>query len=453
MLDEYEAWKITMPTLPRPSPFYHLAPIGLNTPMVESLTGYIVRLADAHCVSVGILYAKAISTLAPKGNIFTFRVTYDGGYPAHNINGNSSSAADFVRALETLTSRQDLRYLTLLSWAQVLPPNSLLRRSRAWCESCLWAWREAGQQIYEPLLWALQMVTVCPYHRCSLCQLCPYCNCKLGPLDPRTRPGHCSRCGSTLLPKRITSAVQSQTCAGDDMRWAIWTANALGELLAAAPQICCSPQRTQLAETIRLCIDHTSSGNASAFARVMKVGVGSPPAWQKGRTLPRLGILLDMAYRRGMSLLELLCESSTAGGSRAFIRPGLYRPHNTPRLQRQQIDTVKLSSTLQAALKETPPPSLARVIKRLPYGKRTIRRYCPTLCRKLVRRRAEYLAQRGAARKVQAAEEVRRFAYDLQAKGIQPTRQRIRSLLSSPAYLNLKEGSATLRVVRHELNL
>lgn len=145
----FEKWEVISPNLPPRSRLYALEPIGIGTPMVESLTGYIVRLAEAHCVSAGVLYWKEIRTLAGKGNIFTFRVSNDEGYSTHAINGFGSPAADFVRALEILTGRPDLRYLTLLTWRQVLARISLLRRARSWCESCLYAWRDAGQVIYE----------------------------------------------------------------------------------------------------------------------------------------------------------------------------------------------------------------------------------------------------------------------------------------------------------------
>lgn len=140
VIREYETWELNSPVLPPTTRLYSLSPIGVGTPMVESLTGYIARLAEAHCVSTGLLYWKEIKALAGKGNIFSFRVTGDGGYSTHTINGHGSPAADFVRVMEVLTGRRDLRYLTLLTWAQVLPGHSLLRRWRAWCERCFQAW-------------------------------------------------------------------------------------------------------------------------------------------------------------------------------------------------------------------------------------------------------------------------------------------------------------------------
>ena len=86
MLRAYEAWDTSPLVLPRPTRLYSLTPIGVGTPMVESLTGYVMRLAEAQCVSAGLLYWKEIRRLAGKGNIFTFRVT--------NVNGLSVGSRD-----------------------------------------------------------------------------------------------------------------------------------------------------------------------------------------------------------------------------------------------------------------------------------------------------------------------------------------------------------------------
>lgn len=247
VIREYEPWELNSPVLPPTTRLYSLSPIGVGTPMVESLTGYIARLAEAHCVSTGLLYWKEIKALAGKGNIFSFRVTGDGGYSTHTINGHGSPAADFVRVMEVLTGRRDLRYLTLLTWAQVLPGHSLLRRWRAWCERCFQAWLQAKQPIYEPLLWTMHAVNLCPYHRCKLRDTCPYCARRIGPLDWRSRPGYCSRCEGALVGGDQTSS--SQEPAGAELMWATWVATAFGELISAAPRIASPPTKDRLAHT------------------------------------------------------------------------------------------------------------------------------------------------------------------------------------------------------------
>jgi hypothetical protein len=60
VIREFEPWRLNSPVLSRATRLYSLAPIGVGTPMVESLTGYIARLDEAHCVSTGLLYWKEI---------------------------------------------------------------------------------------------------------------------------------------------------------------------------------------------------------------------------------------------------------------------------------------------------------------------------------------------------------------------------------------------------------
>ena len=220
--------------------------------MVESLTGYVVRLAEAHCVSAGLLYWKEIRSLAGKGNIFTFRVTNGNGYSTHTINSLGAPAADFVRVLEMLTGRHDLRALTLLTWAQVLPRAALLRRARAWCESCVQAWHQAHRPLYEPLLWTLQAVTVCPYHQRPLRHVCPHCERPLGPLDWRSRSAYCSRCAHPLVPHAVGPV---QTLPRPELLWATWAPARVGN---------CSPLPRSSAARLRETASRIRSGGASS---------------------------------------------------------------------------------------------------------------------------------------------------------------------------------------------
>jgi transcriptional regulator with XRE-family HTH domain len=455
MIREYEQWELSSPVLPPATRLYSLSPIGVGTAMVESLTGYIARLAEAHGVSTGLLYWKEIRALAGKGNIFSFRVTGDGGYSTHTINGHGSPAVDFVRVLEELTGRRDLRNLTLLTWAQVLPSHSLLRRWRAWCECCFQAWLQAKQPIYEPLLWTMQAVSICPYHRRKLRDECPHCARRIGPLDWRSRPGYCSHCERALVGVDQTSC--SQELAADELMSATWVATALGELISAAPHFASPPTKERLAQTIGNCVERTSSGNASAFARLMQVGRGDVSRWQRGKGLPRLALLLDMAFRVGAPLLDFLLGSPACISSRGFLRAALAEPNRSPRRTMIQfgrrMNDPEVFQTLHSALNENPPPSVTQVMKRISHSEVTVRRHFPDLCRDIAKQHAEYRVKRAIERKAQAAEEVKRLAYELHANGISLARRHMRARLTSSDYLNLEEGRAALRAVRQELGL
>jgi hypothetical protein len=50
MLPAFEAWDQAAAPVTARSRLYALMPIGIGTSLVESLIGYVVRLAEAHAV-------------------------------------------------------------------------------------------------------------------------------------------------------------------------------------------------------------------------------------------------------------------------------------------------------------------------------------------------------------------------------------------------------------------
>src|SRR5260370_3114007 len=111
---------------------YYLAHIGIGTPFVESVTSYVSRLAEAHCVALGNLMKYEIF---PRfGRSYLPGTTQDHNTSAFwkdspALNGTSPSAQDFIRVLEQLTLRNNLRFLTMLPWARVLSCRYLVRRT------------------------------------------------------------------------------------------------------------------------------------------------------------------------------------------------------------------------------------------------------------------------------------------------------------------------------------
>ena len=49
-----ESWNLNKPSIPLRSQLYQLEPIGVRTPVTESLTSFISRLAIAHCLPPGV---------------------------------------------------------------------------------------------------------------------------------------------------------------------------------------------------------------------------------------------------------------------------------------------------------------------------------------------------------------------------------------------------------------
>src|SRR6266853_532017 len=121
-------WEMSIPDIPPRSKLYSLAPLGLNSPLVESLTSYLCRLAYEHHVEVGTLVQHSIAPMLDKHYIAD---THGRGVSsflryAGPINGNGPMASDWVDTLETLTLRADLAQLTLLVGTDVLSQRDLL---------------------------------------------------------------------------------------------------------------------------------------------------------------------------------------------------------------------------------------------------------------------------------------------------------------------------------------
>jgi hypothetical protein len=221
----FESWDLALEPLAERSRFYALPPIGLGTPLVESLSGYVVRLAEAHAVSAGSLVGKGLSNSVSPGDINLGNVSYA-------INGIGESAKRWIRALETMTSCSDIRYLTLLPFERLFPKPFLFRQVRAWCPTCYELTASRAEQLYEQLLWCLKLVEVCSRHRAFLTTTCPHCLRSQRPLSATSRPGFCSRCGLWLGDERTQKAPRLSDAAPTDYQ--LWLADAIGDLLANA---------------------------------------------------------------------------------------------------------------------------------------------------------------------------------------------------------------------------
>jgi hypothetical protein len=171
---EYESWDLSEPAIPSRSRLYNLNPIAFQTGMVESLTSYFSRLAEAHSVSAGsLLHRELLPLKAGRRNMFSCIVTARTRCFTSSINSLGNTAARFASVVGKLTGRNDLHCLTMRPWKPLMPTQLLTRGVAAWCPLCLNSWRDAGKPLYLPLLWTLEVVKYYPDHRRPLQLVCP----------------------------------------------------------------------------------------------------------------------------------------------------------------------------------------------------------------------------------------------------------------------------------------
>ena len=193
------------PALPKRSRLYRLAPQNLFSGFVESLTGYIARLAEAHCLPLSLLVTREIAPLFNRKSIIDVPNGHCDllGKFGGAVNGNNGTAEEAARAVECLTTQRALTNLTMLLARNYISATPLLRRTQAWCEECLRDWLNKEQEIYYPLLWSLSAVQVCPTHKKPLVDTCSQCRRTHYPLARRLQIGYCPSCGSWLAGKAV----------------------------------------------------------------------------------------------------------------------------------------------------------------------------------------------------------------------------------------------------------
>lgn len=451
-----EMWDLTKPIIPPRSRLYCLEPIGVGTPYVESLTSFITRLAEAHSVRTRRLVVHELLPLLGRAHLSKLvnssLTTFWSN--TRSLNGIRTLANDWVQALETLTLRSDLRFLTLLTWADVLPSKNLQRPTLAWCPNCYQEWRQAKQVVYAPLLWTLRAIEICPRHRRRLQTQCPHLDCQRSQhlLGSRSRLGYCQYCERWLGVTPDPGEIEDQALDESEIEWQRWVTNAIGELLAIAPSLSTLPPRERVAVAVSACVEQASNGKQAVFAREIGISLSPVYNWLNRKSIPQLDFLLRICYYCGISPLQFLTGDIVVDPSR-INAPMWDEPSRVAKRTRKPFDADGVQWALEAALEsdEHPPPPMREFARRLGYSHSQLHQRFPELCRQISARYIAYRKAQGTQRRQQLCEEVRQAAHAIHARGIYPSSYRIAPLISQPGFVRHPDAMATRHEVLREL--
>lgn len=382
----FDSWDCAPQVLPRRSRLYALEPVGIGTPFVESLSGYVARLADAHAVSVGDLVGRELSPAASKplisfGRFMKQNRANSHGFhaQAHAINGFGESSKPWIDALERATLLTGLRFLTLSPFDGVFSRQGASRDMRAWCSRCYDEWRSNGEVVYEPLLWTISLLKLCPRHLKPLLEECPHCRRRSRPLTVYSRPGHCSQCQEWLGGSTAGPSPEGGLGAVQAFDTALWRAESIGELLAIAPRLHDLSLHTVLTANLRACVDAVAEGHLDAFANECQVSRSA--LWLSGSHLPMIDTVLRICYRLGVPITTFLeNDSRRADAHWKRARQTVQSDRMVP--ARRSVERVH--HVLVRAAQEQPVPSLSEIARRLGYkGTERLYHVDRDLCKKL----------------------------------------------------------------------
>jgi hypothetical protein len=395
--DIYELWDLELPAIPERSTLFHLKPIGVGTPDVESLTSYVKRLAIAHNVSPRMLILSEIAPLLDTGYVLgrhnkSLEKIY--GQRTHALNGTGKMAESLVKALALRTLCSGLHFLTMLTWRDVISQKHLIRRHQAWCPFCYQEWHQNNQTLYEPLYWSFTAINICFKHHQRLIDRCPHCLEQFPPLSGQTRPGYCQKCVGCLgdIPKN--QAIVNLNLSIEELPWQTFVANNIVELIIFAPSLKSSPSPEGIKQNIVACINNIFWANLRKFARLVDLLSSLLNSLINNNQSHELNNILKITYNLEISLLDFFLKSPGTILANLPIRNSAqsnnYRKQQRKKQNFKHSDLDKAQHILSEALKELPPPSINEIAKRIGCHCSTIRSNFPDLSAEIITKYHHY---------------------------------------------------------------
>lgn len=392
--------------IPRRSRFYHMKPEGIDTGLVESATGYSSRLAAAHSITLAVLFGYEIAPLLNKNHLRnsegrsnkkailanSFRTL------APAVDGHGITAETYIDALQKLTMRDDLRYLTMLPWRRIISHRHLIRPKRAWCPACYESWRNNGDTVYEPLIWSLAVITICVQHQRQLHSRCHECYSELPLLASRAFPGHCHLC-KAWLGDASSATPKHEPLTDDELEWQIWAGTQVLELLKSASTIPSPSQSSHLANSISQSIRSSLFKSELSFARKTGFSQSAVNDLCHGNSVPQLPTLLKIAFFIKVPITDLILGRIPD----VVAPPVLIRSTDlqakemktgASRHQWSNKMTPQVRRAFEKLLEVHPPLPMVQIKNRLGLSASTLSSKFPNLYQRAIARYKEYLERR-----------------------------------------------------------
>ncbi len=401
----------TKPDVAPRSRLFHLEP-RVDKYGVESLTSYIGRLARKHFISMSCMIHDVLIPLLDKTYLSSIR--HGGGTKflaqSGSLNGIGDGATTLVQTIQKLTCRSDLTSLTLLPFQHLINNRRLIKHRRAWCPTCLEEMRDSQTDIYEPLVWSLQVIQVCPLHEQHLEQLCPHCKKTVFWWERYSIPGYC-KCGGYL---GVQTPFTAQSNVNEFKRQIYYT-SAMNTLLYLAFENAELIKQISVQQYIQY-LTSTMSMNRAELSRYLNIPKNSLHGWYHESNRIPLDILLDICYP--IRHKPVSAYSSTR------------KSHS-----QQYSSNSKIRSRMQASLSQLPPPSLTTLASELQVDRRLLSRKFPKLSHQIILRYQYSIIQNHEQRLSRIALDIRRAVLAVKREGKNPTQRNVEEYLGKPGLL------------------
>lgn len=406
--------------------------------MAESLSSYIARLAEAHSVLPSTLINKIVGPALNKR--YLTKSTVQGGSRFYQFssafNGVGKSAHELTTVLESLTMRHDLSNLTLALWKSVLPSKDLVRTNRAWCPCCLEEWKENKGIVYEPLLWSIKAVKVCPSHKIELQEICPGCKRKNYVLNRKSRVGFCSSCG-IWLGQSLSECNNKQ----DDpayLNYQVFISSNVGSLLSITDQEIKKLDVSHFENNLNYIIDSLAYGSAKGFAKKTGIPFTNIRVWRQGKNRPSLDGLLKISYLTDIKVIDLFSGKkpnfNIKGiplGDKVEIKPD--------KISRRKLNPGEIRNSLTVYKNDKVPVSVSEIARSLGLDKKVLYHHFPEDCQALAARYHAETMRNKQKRLIEMESLIKEAVKHLISQGIYPSRRKVEEYTGRDGLLREKD--------------
>ncbi|MET3506416.1 TniQ family protein [Halalkalibacter oceani] len=398
------------------SSLYNIAPIGIKTIEVESLSGYISRLAYVHCITVGELMNHLIAPNINKKYINN--IVFKGGngfYKSSSaINSHGVIAHDFIKVIAFLTCREDIGNTTFGNCRDLVPFRGLLKNIKYWCPSCYQTDLENSGVIYERLSWTLQPIHKCLIHDRSLENVCPYCKSFMYILERKSLPGFCSRCHHWL-----GNFKDSNQISVDNRLYNQFIKKFFLEL------ICTSFEKNNVPYSLLFYIENHFEGSLTKAVDFFDYPKSTFWMWKEGKSSPPLHVLIDITMKLQLDLTDFL---NMRKPKVSFADHYINKVCRAKRVSKEHNEIEKF---LNVIVKEKRPYSLSEIAKRLKCDRRLLAQRYPNECRYIKINYLEKMEIKKQNKDKLFKEKIDNALYTLEQEGIYPSSRKIEEIIGN----------------------
>jgi hypothetical protein len=408
------------------APLFGPGPIGVGTADIESLAGYILRLAAYHHVSIYRFLRCRIPNLDPTFDdaVHALGTRYDTEFRAGGINGSAQGAV-VARAFATLTGRPAVAWTTFFAYKGNAGISRFLQPGMRWCPKCL---REDPEP-YERLLWNARLLRVCPYHHIELRSKCPNCGLPGSRRIVQGGPFFCRRCKESLFTGGEIANEPSPSPAE------IAESQGVAQFCQALFERSIDLTNYNLVAELCRFAERHDAFSLCQKANFLGVSKSSLSGWLDERNSITLVRFIEICSSLGITPLQPLLKAdvratiTTKGRNKA--RSKFW---TRPKRRMRRPDRESLTSQLLKVHEEYPTLGVRGIARRIGQEPSKFFHWFPTLCHSITDQAREARRQL-RLRKVEAVkDEVGGIIKALIAEGVRPTMRNIAQRMRNPGW-------------------